>query len=454
MSDEPKVAILAPWRPSTDERTELWNFTRSWWENDQPDWTIHEGAGPVVGPFSRSAAINEAAANAGDWDVAVIIDTDTLVDPQAARAAVDVAAGTGCMVLAGDERVMLTRKGTQRVLGGYRGNWRISGIQERVYTDGCSCCVVVSRKLWDSVGGFDELFNGWGFEDIAFRIACETISGKPMVKLSSAMYHLWHTTSHENNSREATYKANEARCERYRAAKGDAEAVRVLLDEAAGATTVEPIELGSTTIPRIMHRTVPEKTSDQVEHWWNHLQQLHPGWDFHTYREPIDPANWPLTADLWDRCQNGAQKAGLIRLEALFHRGGVYVDSDVEPFRSLEPLLHVPAFAAWEDETTVPDAVLGAKAGHPAIQRCIEQARASIQGGGDAWHSGPGVTTEVMPGRHDVLVLPPGAFYDYHYLQKNQGQKQPGPWTFLRHQWHGSWLNDRQRRSIAQRQRR
>lgn len=447
------VVILVPRRAGVEERDRLWAFARTWWENDHPDWPIIEGHHDV-GPFNRSTAINRAAANAGDWDVAVIIDADVLCDPHAVRAAVDIAASTGAMTLAGDERVMLSRQGTQKIIAGFEGNWRVRGIQERVYTDHCSCCVAVSRELWDQVGGFDEMFSGWGWEDIAFRVACETLSAKPMVKLSSAMFHLWHTTSHENNPREATYKANCARGERYKAARWDVEAVTAILAERETESLVQSVDQGPSRIPRVFHRTVPEKTSDQIEHWWTHLQQLHPGWEFHTYREPIDPADWPLTGDLWDRCQNGAQKAGLIRLEALVTHGGVYVDSDVEPIRSIEPLLKLPAFAGWEDETTVPDAVLGAEPQHPAFVAMIEKARAVIQGGGDAWQSGPGVTTETLPGRSDVLLLPPGAFYPWHYLEKHKAGSSRPPFAFLAHHWHGSWLTPEHKRSIERRQRR
>lgn len=443
------VVILVPRREGVQERDDLWTFARTWWENDHPTWRIVEGRHDV-GPFNRSAAINRAAAEAGDWDVAVIIDADVLTNADVVRSAVDIAAATNAMVLSHDERIMLSREGTKKIVGGYRGNWRVRGMFERIYTDGCSCCVAVSRALWDDVGGFDEAYVGWGYEDIAFRISCEAISAKPMVKLSAELWHLWHTTSHENNQASDTYRANVARNVRYQAARGDAAAVRALRAETPAS---EPAELGESLIPRIMHRTVPESTSDQVEHWWTHFQQLHSGWEFRTYREPIDPADWPLTGDLWDRCANGAQKAGLIRLEALVTHGGVYVDSDVEPVISLEPLLHSPAFAAWEDETTVPDAVLGSTPGHPAFVLALEKARAVIGGGGDAWQSGPGVTTEYLPGRADVLLLPPGAFYPHHYLQKNAKATGVGPWVFARHHWAGSWLSPAQRQSIKGRQR-
>ena len=194
-----------------------------------------------------------------------------------------------------------------------------------------------------------------------------------------------------------------------------------------------------------------------MEEWWTEAQVLHAGWVCRTYREPIDPADWPLTGDLFDRCQNGAQKAGLIRLEALYRDGGIYLDSDVKVFRSLDPLRMCDGFAGWEDETTVPDAVLGFRAGHPAVEAMLAKARACIEGGGDAWHSGPGVTTETLPNRPDVLVLPPGALYPFHYLEKHRGGEvnaKPPPWAFVAHQWHGSWLSDAHRRSIEKRQRR
>lgn len=447
-----KVAILVPWRAGNPDRQKLWDFTKAWWQRDHPDWTIHEAAGPLDGPFNRSAAINEAARAAGEWDVAVIIDADVIANADAVRNGVELAQATGQMVVTHDERVMLSKAGARKVLEGYRGSWRTAGMVERVWQDSVSCSVVVSRSLWDLVGGFDELFVGWGREDTAFRIAAETLTGKPLIRLSSELFHLWHPESPEARKTSPIRKANEARHQRYVAARWNADDVRSLLGEARQVVDGRP--LGETVIPRILHRTVPTETTDEVEAWWRKAQALHPGWEFRTYREPVDPASFPLTSDLWPRCQNGAQKAGLIRLEALFTHGGVYLDSDVEPFRSLEPLLHLPAFAAWEDETTVPDAVLGARAGHPAFEEMIAKARASIEGGGDAWLSGPGVATETLPNRPDVLVLPPGAFYPHHYLEKAKaGARTTCPWVFVEHKWHHSWGSDAARKSIAKRQR-
>lgn len=196
-------------------------------------------------------------------------------------------------------------------------------------------------------------------------------------------------------------------------------------------------------IPRRLVRTVPLHTSDFVERNWQRAAELHPGWQLVTWRDPIDPAAFPVTSPHWDRCTSGAQRAGLIRLEDLLHRGGIYLDSDVEPFRSLDPLLPLHAFAAWEDERVVPDAVLGAKPRHPAIAECLDLAIEAIERG--PWESGPGVTTRVLPGRDDVLLLPPGAFFPIHYRKPDRralrrSDRGQAPWIFAVHHWSGSWL--------------
>lgn len=198
-------------------------------------------------------------------------------------------------------------------------------------------------------------------------------------------------------------------------------------------------------IPRRLIRTVPLETTRQVENWWVEFQDLHPGWDYVTYRDPIDPADFPLASRFWDRCSSGAQLAGLVRLEALYHHGGVYVDSDVQPFKSFEPLLGVPAFAAWEDVKVVPDAVMGAEPRHEAISAALRMAVSELHRG--AWYSGPGVLTALFPGRDDVLLLPPGSFYEVHYSEKRLklATYKPSPWAFCSHQWHASWLPPEQR---------
>jgi hypothetical protein len=78
-----------------------------------------------------------------------------------------------------------------------------------------------------------------------------------------------------------------------------------------------------------------------------------------------------------------------------------------------------------------------------------------VERGEDAWHSGPGVTTKVLQWRDDVLVLPPGTFFSYHYLEKHKkGTTNHLPWVLAVHHWHASWHTDAQRAQMARNQRR
>lgn len=202
-------------------------------------------------------------------------------------------------------------------------------------------------------------------------------------------------------------------------------------------------------IPARLIRTVPADTSDEVEAFWSAACAMHPTWEHVTLREPLDPADFPVLGPVWGRCASGAQKAGLIRLEALL-AGGVYLDSDVEMYRPLDPLLGLAGFAAWEDPQVVPDAVLAAEPNHPAIVECIDEARRRITStstdwrtGNTAWATGPGVTTKILPGRSDFALLPPGSFYPYHYTERSRrhdNHRGDQPWCFGAHHWAASWL--------------
>jgi mannosyltransferase OCH1-like enzyme len=198
-------------------------------------------------------------------------------------------------------------------------------------------------------------------------------------------------------------------------------------------------------IPRRLIRVVPEQTSRESEDFWERACELHPGWAHVTLRDPLNPKSFPNTSHLWGTCESGAQLADLVRTEELYWSGGVYIDSDVEVYRSFEPLLHLKGFAGWEDSQHIPNAVMGFAPKHPAVYRVLELAAARHHEG--TWLSGVGVTTEVFRDRTDMLLLPPGSLYPYHYRDKafyysrdqRARMKRENPWAFCAHHWAHSW---------------
>lgn len=61
-----------------------------------------------------------------------------------------------------------------------------------------------------------------------------------------------------------------------------------------------------------------------------------------------------------------------VRLHALYHFGGVYLDTDVEVVKSLDPLHAHEAFSGFEDERFLQSGTMGAKPGHPWIKKLLD----------------------------------------------------------------------------------
>jgi predicted glycosyltransferase involved in capsule biosynthesis len=92
-----------------------------------------------------------------------------------------------------------------------------------------SSVVIVPRDLYEEVGGYDERFVGWGWEDLAFFWACATMAGYDRV--GGAVYHLWHPQSRADTYESPHYRANEELGHRYMEAKWNQTKMRSLLTE-------------------------------------------------------------------------------------------------------------------------------------------------------------------------------------------------------------------------------
>ena len=210
-----RTVVLIPYRPDGGRRDVLLEHVFNRWRD--AGFKVYCGVEKdPSGPFNRSEAINEAARVAGDWDVAIIADADTIVPPHQATAAVDLAAETGRMVMAFTEFVPLSEKMSNQILDGFAGFWG----KPKGFDWTCSSAVVVRRDLWDDVGGFDEGFRGWGMEDVAFALACDAVAG-PRLRVDGPVWHLWHETSEQNNDQHPGLLANKERAQHYIDARDD-----------------------------------------------------------------------------------------------------------------------------------------------------------------------------------------------------------------------------------------
>jgi hypothetical protein len=185
-----RVAVLVPRRADGGRRDEIWQWVEARLRRLHPHYGIFEGHHDD-GPFNRSMAINRAAAAAGDFDVAVIADSDSFIGAHQMTDAVDLASRTHTMVLAYDRFCYLSFEMSNRIMSGYVGMWE-PGV-EWTMPGTCSSMVVVTHDLWDECEGFDEGFVGWGGEDIAFSHKAQTF-GRGLERIPGPVWHLHHPT--------------------------------------------------------------------------------------------------------------------------------------------------------------------------------------------------------------------------------------------------------------------
>jgi len=201
-------------------------------------------------------------------------------------------------------------------------------------------------------------------------------------------------------------------------------------------------------IPRIFHRiwlgggSVPAEFREFGRSW----QQWHPGWKMQLWTD----ANMPPLANRWafEHSQSLSGRANVLRYEILHRLGGVYVDSDFECLRSIEPLISdVECFAGQlRDEefehgayAVINNAILGAVPGHPFLRDLIEEAEANMRGIMEdtplpAYQTGPVFLTAVAQRHPEVKIFPPQVFYPYGPRQRWR-RHEHFPRAYAVHHW-------------------
>lgn len=202
-------------------------------------------------------------------------------------------------------------------------------------------------------------------------------------------------------------------------------------------------------IPKVFHRIwLGSAVPDEVEQFGRAWLDLHPGWTLHTWREWDMPA---LRNQFWfDRGSSYASQADIARLELLYRFGGVYVDTDQEPLRSIEELIaHAGCFFGSEDGQWLGTSIIGCAPQHPFLAQLIDGVPDSILTNVDASpnvQTGPQyVTKQWMEYKEkhddaDIAVFPSAIFYPYHFSEPERAGG-PFPDAYAVHHWAKTWVD-------------
>ncbi len=127
-------------------------------------------------------------------------------------------------------------------------------------------------------------------------------------------------------------------------------------------------------IPKIIHLCwlsgdpYPAKIARCLKTWEQHLPDYEVVlWD--TNRFDLNSSIWVKQA--FEK-KKYAFAADYIRFFALYHMGGIYLDSDVEVLKSFDDLLDLPYFMGAEKAQTPEAAIMGAEKGCDWIKACLD----------------------------------------------------------------------------------
>jgi hypothetical protein len=220
------VSILRPWWPSdVPERQRNHDWTLDWWHREFPDWRVVEGP---LEPSSRCAAVNWCAEQT-DGEMLIVADVDCWCPPAQLVVAVAVALTARGLVYPHDRFENLSEAVTDQFFASLAVSApSVLGEPDLVTPGSAGGMVILRRDQFDELGGMDERFVGWGFEDAAFDAAATTLLGESE-RVEGPVWHLWHPPAPDFDAACKTYQDNRERGKLYDAALHDQHAMRELL---------------------------------------------------------------------------------------------------------------------------------------------------------------------------------------------------------------------------------
>jgi Glycosyltransferase sugar-binding region containing DXD motif len=192
-------------------------------------------------------------------------------------------------------------------------------------------------------------------------------------------------------------------------------------------------------IPRVFHRIwlgdqpMPQEFVDFGDTW----RRLHPNWEFVLWTEE----NLPEMANRWvfDATQSLAGKANVLRYEILLRYGGVYIDTDFECKRNLEPLIaDIDCFVARQPDDIINNAIIGAVPGHPFLQKVVSRLNIHacyvLDEVPSVTQSGPYFLTKVAANFPGLTIFDSALFYPYEWHERWRRHEE-FPNAYAIHHW-------------------
>ncbi len=166
-------------------------------------------------------------------------------------------------------------------------------------------------------------------------------------------------------------------------------------------------------IPRVFHQVwvgpdpLPQEFARYGRTWPDH----HPGWELRLWTEENLPQGL-RRPEAYERLRSPVERCDILRLELVWRFGGVYLDTDFECLRSIEPLIEdLDFFTAAVGKGRVNHAIIGAVPEHPILDRALEEIRPGEFRGYDKRRTGPIFFDGIVKRHPEARVFEQELFY-------------------------------------------
>jgi hypothetical protein len=166
-------------------------------------------------------------------------------------------------------------------------------------------------------------------------------------------------------------------------------------------------------IPRVFHRiwVGPDPLPDEYAAYGRTWQEHHPDWELRLWTEDNLPEGL-RRPEVYEKLRAPAERANILRLELLWREGGVYVDTDFECRRSIEPLIEdAELFITLAKPGRVNNALIGSVPGHVVVGEALDTVRPVEYFGHDKAATGTRFLDSLLIDRPGVTLLDALLFY-------------------------------------------
>lgn len=210
-----RTSVLIPYRPSAPERTRSYTWLSQFLSLNLPCAEIVV-ADSDTEIFNRAAARNKAFSQS-TRDLLVFLDADTIPHVQGVLRILNIV-DSESWGIGYDKYHALTESSTEHVFRmiSPAQPFRLLSLPTEFKMTSHAGVVCMTREVFEELGGYDERFRGWGYEDTAFANVATKLFGPPLRPgRPSVTYHLWHKHDLPDTWDQPDIKHNEALCAEY-----------------------------------------------------------------------------------------------------------------------------------------------------------------------------------------------------------------------------------------------